>query len=235
MNNTIDRRKQALNLINLAMSQRKSFTPNINIPNHTYLPKLNDAKDIQIYDVISEGNGKPYTTHIDNINLTQEQCLKYQHNQILIQIFIELRNALGFTSYLPHCYRMDELKHAIHIFQIEYAMKYGIKFNYGYKIIKANPLFSSENARDYTELVKERNTELHNEPAYIDDSYNYSSITSEQCINITDDPIDLILEAEQDAFKVTSLSQIRLYDNDYVSRRKKGPRRLIIHEDPVFG
>lgn len=105
---------------------------------------------------ISIGNGKCYYVDADKTSTIEKNKLAYGHIQILIQIFIELRNALGYTSKPPHTFGPIVLAEAIKTLQIEYAKVYGILFNYGYKIIKANPLQPYSNFRPLNILKEER-------------------------------------------------------------------------------
>lgn len=192
------------------------------------LPKLSSSGEIEIYENISEGNGIPYRIKLNNMSHLQRQTMMYKNMQIIIQIFIELRNALGYTSIPPHYFTMVELKNAIHIFQIEYARKYGVKFAYGYKVLKADKYVSCNNARDFSILSNERQEALGNEPVYIN---NYNP--DEEYIDIYDMPTvdQLMLEAMNDAVEVKTMP--RIYDNDYVKRRKKSPRRPIIYTNQM--
>jgi hypothetical protein len=214
----LSRQRDPTQLINLAMCNR---TTKPEIKTNPYLPKINSTSEIATYTTISEGNGIPYRVYLSDINSIQKNSMSYAPMQTMIQIFIELRNALGFKSHPPHMFVMDELKNAINILQIEYARKYGIKYSYGYRIIIADPFFEEENIRDYTTLVKERKQELG----------DATLIINEDTIDLED---ELLNEAENDAYEVTTLYDVRIYDNDYVKRRKKPPRRDVVLNEPKW-
>lgn len=126
--------------------------------NNVNLEKVLTKKILQ-FENISVGNGKYYEIDSAKINSFTQQRLNYDSIQQFIQIFIELRNALGYTSQDPHNYSIIEITEAIKTLQIEYAKEYNILFTYGYKIIKADPLNESNNFRKIHILYKERKKE----------------------------------------------------------------------------
>jgi hypothetical protein len=145
-------------------------------------------KETITFDKISEGNGKFYTIDADDITPKQTSSMKYDHLQMIIQIFIELRNALGYSSIKPHKFYITNLVNGINTFQIEYSKKYGILFSYGFKVIKANPLYPESNKRTLNQLIEERKREfaeckLPNIPTPEDVKHN-----KERIKNIKNDP-----------------------------------------------
>jgi hypothetical protein len=104
---------------------------------------------------ISIGNGQYYYIDDRSSNIEKNK-LAYNHMKTLIQIFIELRNALGYTSKPPHLFGPIELAEVIKTLQIEYAKVYGILFSYGYQILKADPLIPQNNFRPLNTLTGER-------------------------------------------------------------------------------
>jgi hypothetical protein len=123
-------------------------------------PFITKPKKTITYNKISEGNGNVYTVYEDDLTPAQERSLSYDHMLVIIQIFIELRNALGYSSIKPHKFDMMNLVNGINTFQVEYSKKYGILFTYGFKIIKADPLFLDKNKRTLNELIQERKHEF---------------------------------------------------------------------------
>lgn len=108
------------------------------------------------YKEISIGNGRNYYIDENNTTAIEKKHLTYPHVHVLIQIFIELRNALGYTSKPPHKFNIVQLAEVIKTLQIEYAKVYGILFCYGYKIIKADQTNPENNCRPFNILKDER-------------------------------------------------------------------------------
>jgi hypothetical protein len=136
-----------------------TMLPDNSVPTYNKIFTPKPKKTIE-YNKISEGNGKFYIVYQDELTPLQERTLNYEHMQMIIQIFIELRNALGYSSIKPHKFDMINLVNGINTFQIEYSRKYGILFSYGFKIIRADPLFIHKNKRTLNELITERRDEF---------------------------------------------------------------------------
>lgn len=112
--------------------------------------------DIQTYPDISVGNGKYYQINLKKTDPKDAKNLGYPYTQKLIQVFIELRDSLGYTSKPPHTFRFADISEAIKTLQVEYAKEYNILFSYGYNIIKADALNPNNNFRSIIDLFKER-------------------------------------------------------------------------------
>lgn len=155
---------------------------------------------IIVYDLISEGNGVPYKVASNEITMSQKTCMKFAPVRQLIQLFIELRNSLGFKSHPPHNFNMTELIEAINLFQEEYSKKYGLKFCYGFNIIKADHINIKNNVTKPHDLIKQRKYELE-----LDDEANT------QTTNETDNNVDYYYPAIEEEHKyVSTLENDRL-------------------------
>jgi len=111
-----------------------------------------------VYDDIIIGNGDSYIINKCDITPVQLAQMKYPAYRKIIQIFIELRNSMGYTSDPPHKYDMNDLNNAIILLQKEYIEKYKFRFGYDYNVFKVTP--DKAHAKTFNELHNERKSNI---------------------------------------------------------------------------
>lgn len=146
----------SIDMDTIKISYNDGADSDIDIGSNISIDSEDEKANIMTYPDISIGDGKHYQIDLDKTDPKDAKHLSYPYTQKLIQIFIELRDSLGYTSNPPHTYSFSDISEAIKTLQIEYAKEYNILFSYGYKIIKADVLNQNNNYRTVIVLFKER-------------------------------------------------------------------------------
>ena len=132
-----------------------------------------DPTEYYIFDDISLGNGMPYVIK----KTIPKECIKdmfLPHYRRIIQIFIEIRDSLGYTSKDPHLFSTLELIEGLNILQNEYNKKYQFPFGYDKRFFKTTrPI-----VKTFSTLYMERKTHIgaftsRKKQKYDDDIYKF--------------------------------------------------------------
>lgn len=122
-------------------------------PKREFVP---DPSKYEIYYDINIGNNQPYIIEKTKLTHMQKTNMEYKAIRQLIQIFIELRNSLGYTSLPPHSFNICQLNQGVLLLQKEYVERYLFQFGYDYNLFQID-LNKPYISKSFNQLHNERN------------------------------------------------------------------------------
>lgn len=93
-------------------------------------PYRDENPDYYVYQDIKMGDGTFYQIKKGSVNYDVVNRMNQTAYRKMVQIFIELRNALNYTSKEPHMFKMIELMDGVNYLQQDYYDRF--KFHFGY-------------------------------------------------------------------------------------------------------
>lgn len=211
------------------------INPEYITPNKTFCTFKRDLVD-ELRQVVIEdiniGMNRPFTINKKDVDICIPK-LQMGITRLHIQIFLELREALGYTS-MPIIYmRHMDIINAIRYLQLIHIDKYGYEFGYSYQLTKVDTYNFNHSVKTIKELADERKKYLGPTPTEklnkdftkINNLNDIMVINENGCIV----PIDKLNSNENETPLDTEM--FRIFGNDQVIRPNKGvPRnRVIIH------
>jgi hypothetical protein len=135
--------------------KKKLFQFQYNQNNQNNILPSDNPDDYYVYDDILIGNGNKYKVLRSSVSSTEQVLMQYPYIRNMIQIFIELRNSLGYDSILPHKLSMNDLRIGLDILQQDHVEKYKFRFGYSYNIFRVQDT-KGVRPKPYNELRAER-------------------------------------------------------------------------------